>query len=353
MRVRLVQANGLDLSLFQFDYDLTFAAFFLNADRTIYGRFGSRSDSRQADKDISLDGFRKAMLAALDLHKNYPGNRASLSDKQPRRIAAGNSPRYKVPEEYPSLAGKYKTAVDYEGKPTRSCLHCHQVHEAERAWFRAPGRAFPDEVLFPYPMPDAIGLALDPNEEARVTGVVAESPAAAAGFKKGDEILSLQDQPIISIADVQWVLHNTLQPAQLKAGVLRSGKQTDLVLNLPQGWRRKSDISWRASMWDLRRMALGGLVLQELTERKKREVELPRDSMALRVNYVGQYDEHATGKKAGFVKDDILVNVAGQSGAMSEGQLLAWLLQHKTKGERVPIKILRGEKSLNLELPMQ
>ena len=42
--VRLVQANAMDLTLFQFDYDLTFAAFFLNADRTIYGRYGSRSD---------------------------------------------------------------------------------------------------------------------------------------------------------------------------------------------------------------------------------------------------------------------------------------------------------------------
>ena len=42
--VRLVQANTIDLTRFQFDFDLTFAAFFLNADLTIYGRFGSRSD---------------------------------------------------------------------------------------------------------------------------------------------------------------------------------------------------------------------------------------------------------------------------------------------------------------------
>jgi hypothetical protein len=30
--VRLVKCNGLDLSLFQFDYDLTFAVFFFNSD---------------------------------------------------------------------------------------------------------------------------------------------------------------------------------------------------------------------------------------------------------------------------------------------------------------------------------
>ena len=36
-------AYGLDLSLFQFDYDQSFAAFLMNADKPIYGRFGTRS----------------------------------------------------------------------------------------------------------------------------------------------------------------------------------------------------------------------------------------------------------------------------------------------------------------------
>src|SRR5262245_33439378 len=38
--VRIVSTNGLDLSLFQFDYDQSFAGFLFNADGTIYGRFG-------------------------------------------------------------------------------------------------------------------------------------------------------------------------------------------------------------------------------------------------------------------------------------------------------------------------
>ena len=37
VRARLIQCNSLALDLFQFEYDLTFAAFFLNADKTIYG----------------------------------------------------------------------------------------------------------------------------------------------------------------------------------------------------------------------------------------------------------------------------------------------------------------------------
>src|SRR2546428_7910777 len=129
--VRLVQANAMDLSLFQFDYDLTFAVFFMNADKTIYGRFGSRSERKDATKDISMKGFRKALAAALDLHKHYPASKAVLSGKQ------SLPPRFKVPEEYPSLRGKYKPTLDYEGKVVQSCMHCHQVGEAERNFFRA------------------------------------------------------------------------------------------------------------------------------------------------------------------------------------------------------------------------
>ena len=38
--VRIIQGWGMDLSLFQFDYELTWAVFLLNADKTIYGRYG-------------------------------------------------------------------------------------------------------------------------------------------------------------------------------------------------------------------------------------------------------------------------------------------------------------------------
>ena len=51
--VRVVSTNGLDLSLFQFDYDQSFAVFLLNADGTIYGRFGTRSHRTHWSDDVS------------------------------------------------------------------------------------------------------------------------------------------------------------------------------------------------------------------------------------------------------------------------------------------------------------
>src|SRR5947209_1242151 len=115
VRVRLVQANALDLTLLQFDYDLTFAVFFMNADRTIYGRYGSRSERKDATRDISIQGFGQALAAALELHKHYPANQASLAGKQPRTA------RFKTPDDFPSLHGKYQATLDYEGKVVQSC----------------------------------------------------------------------------------------------------------------------------------------------------------------------------------------------------------------------------------------
>ena len=65
----MVQANGIDLSLFQFDYDLTFAAFFMNADRTIYGRYGTRSSQQNPGRDISLQGLIASLEGALKLSR--------------------------------------------------------------------------------------------------------------------------------------------------------------------------------------------------------------------------------------------------------------------------------------------
>jgi C-terminal processing protease CtpA/Prc len=121
-----------------------------------------------------------------------------------------------------------------------------------------------DELIHPWPMPDTIGLSLDPAERAKVRSVRSDSHAAKAGFAVGDEIVSVAGQPILSIADVQWVLHNAPSPARLKAEVLRAEGKRSLAIDLPARWRVASDITWRTSTWDLRRMAFGGLVLRRI-----------------------------------------------------------------------------------------
>jgi hypothetical protein len=344
--LRIVQGNGLDLGQFQFDYDLTFAAFFMNADRTIYGRFGTRSTDKDAARDISVEGFRAALRAALELHKNYPRNKSALAGKQ------GRPARFKVPEEFPSLKDRYTANIDYADKPARSCIHCHMVRDADRRLIRETQKFVPDESLYPWPMPNEVGLTLDPREKAKVISVRPGSTAARDGFASGDEILFLDGQPMVSIADVQWVLQNAKEPASLKASVRRGNKTVSLPLTLEKGWRKHSNVSWRPTSWDLRRMALGGMFLEDLTDEERRAANLNNAQMALRAKHVGEYGEHALAKKAGLQKDDIVTSFDGKTDRMTESELFGYVLQNKEPGARLRVTVLRGQEKINFDLPV-
>ncbi len=57
--VRIPHANGMDLSIFQFDYDQSWAAFLMEPDMTILGRYGTRSSQKDSTNDVSLEGFAR------------------------------------------------------------------------------------------------------------------------------------------------------------------------------------------------------------------------------------------------------------------------------------------------------
>lgn len=342
---RIVQANNIDLTRFQYDFDQSFAIVLMNPDGTIYGRYGTRSD-RPEYEDISLEGLRQAMEAALRMHGDYETFRPMLAGKQVHQD------RYKTPRDFPSLSGRFGTALDYEGQVAKSCMHCHQVREAERLVYRDAGKPIPDKVLYPYPDPEVLGLKLDPKAKVKIDRVTPGSPADEAGLRVGDEIETLDGQPLLSIADLQWVLHNAPPSAHLPAQVRRGDEKRHVILNLPDGWRR-ANISWRVTTWDLRRMAFGGMVLKELTDAQRTEAKIPEDSMALKIMHVGQYGKHAVAKRAGFQSGDIIISYDRHKERMSESQVLAYALQHKRSGDEVAVTVLRNGEEKVLKFALQ
>ncbi|HXD88169.1 MAG TPA: Trx7/PDZ domain-containing (seleno)protein [Urbifossiella sp.] len=345
VRVRVVSTNGLDLSLFQYDYDQSFAAFFLNADGTIYGRFGTRSHRTNWLGDVSIDGLAKALDGALELHSGYPRNKPALAAKR------GPAPIFSVPEKFPSL-GKYGPKLDYAGKVVQSCIHCHQIGDAIKAVHRSKKEPLPLEVLFPYPHPKSQGLVFDPKERATVKEIAPDSAAEKSGFKAGDRLRSLDGQPLLSIADVQWVLHGASgDGARIAADVIRDGKPTTLTLNLERGWRERDDISWRTSSWWLRRMATGGMKLENIEG--ARPVGVPKDGMALLVRYLGATGPHGAAKAAGLRMGDVIVAFDGRTDLLRETDVFAHALRLKRIGDKVAVRAVRDGKPLEVSLQMQ
>ena len=345
---RVVSTNGLDLSLFQFDTDQSFAVFMLNADRTIYGRFGTRSHRTEWVGDVSLKGLAAALAGALELHADYPGNKALLAGK------SGTSPLFRSPELFPSLSEKYTNCLNETGEVAKSCIHCHQIGDAVRDYYRGRGEPIPEDVLSPYPHPKSLGLILDPNSRATVREVLPNSISDSAGLKAGDHIQSFGDQAILSMADVQWVLHGLPSDGQTApVKVLRGTAEVALSLTLPSGWRRLDNISWRASSWGLRRMATGGLLLEAVADSERGIDGIPEAGMALRIEHVGQYGPHATAQKQGFQKDDVVVSYDGRTDLLTDADVLRHGVTSGKPGDVIEVEVIRKGQRNRLKLPLQ
>jgi hypothetical protein len=333
---------GADLSLFQFHGQLTWAVFFLNADRTIYGRYGSRAPTgtsgfRGNDRFVTLDGFKKAMQGALELHAAYPANKSSLAGK------TGPAPQAKSPELMPP-AQKFpvKRAEENQGK---GCIHCHQVQDWEYIEARGKGAPVPDRLLWTYPMPDALGLTFDPAERATVTAVAAGSAAEKGGWKAGDKLLALEGQPILSIADVQWVLHQAPEPGALKGEVERGGKKAAVSVELAAGWRRTFSYADNLSVGWASRQRVAGMRLDALAPDEKQKLGLAAGALALRIRDLSPdfaRDRNVSPKKVGLLKGDVIVELDGQKAALTESEFLAYLVQKKKPGDKAELAYVRG-----------
>lgn len=347
VRVRVVATNGLDLSLFQYDYDQSFAILVLNADGTIYARYGTRSDRTEWKDDVSIEGLAETLRGALKLHQDYPNNRKSLAGKQ------GTAPLFDKPESSPLHQGRFPTQLVFNDNVVKNCIHCHMIGDAQRDYFRREGKPLPTEILFQYPHPKTLGIIIDPTTRSTIKSLETGSAAEKAGFRPGDRIESLGGQPVLSIADMQWVFHGLGDEGSVEAVVTRGDRVLELNLPLGSNWREKEDLSWRVSTWPMRAMVAGGLKLTAASNEVRSELNLPTDTMALVVEHVGQYGKHAVAKRAGFQKGDIIVGYDGRTDLVRETDLIAYGMQNTKPDDRVEVKILRNGKRLEMQLRMQ
>lgn len=339
--VRIVSNNGLDLNRFRIDTDQSFSALMFNPDGKLLGRYGTRSHRTQWEDDVSVDGLAAALQGAMELHRAGDKVSSSLDGKQPKPMD------YQTPEQLPGLKGKYSSKLDPGPNIVKSCIHCHQVGEAIRdvAWQKA-GK-LTEEALFVYPHPKVVGLIIDPRTRTTVRRVIAGSAAAKMGALPGDEIIEMAGQPLISMADIQWVLQAV--PAtggEVKAKIKRRGELVDASLVLQPGWRSQDDISWRTSTWELRRRVLGGMLLRNPEQGADKQ-------KVLEVGHVGQYAPHDRARQAGIKTGDRIISIGGRTDFTRETDVIWHLLQTSGDGKPYVVEVSRGGDVLKMQLTVK
>ena len=317
--MRLVKIAGVDLRRFEFDHDLTWYCFFLNADETIYGRYGGR-DASDAEARISAKGLRHAMDRALEAHKSPPS-------PQP-------------------LPGKPARAEDFSAaKSHRGCIHCHNINEFRRADAKDAG-TWDRESIWVYPLPENVGITLDTDIGNRVKVVAKGSPAERTGLKPGDELAKLNGYPVASFGDATYALHKAPAKGSVAVAWMRDGKEQSGALEVTVGWR-KTNLTWRPSMLDiLPAVPFSG---DELTATEKKALGLAEKRAAIR-----QYDEvHATLKAAGVKGGDVLIGFDGNAIEGGIGELLGFVRRNYLVGDELTANLVRDGKRLDLKLRLK
>ena len=317
--------NGVNLNHFPFEYDLTWMSFFQNAAGRTYLRYGGRED-HDAESHLNKASLLRVMRQVLILHRD---------DKvQPESRYEPIAKSVRTPEDIPAMKAMM-------ARRKESCIHCHDVKSATLRTHREAGTLKKD-MVFTYPSPSRLGIHLDPEVHFQIREVDKKSPAAAAGIRAGDLLRTVDDQRVLTFADVTRVLELAPKSGELKVGVERAQRAVATTLRLPEGWRKNEDISWRSSTGVVG--PLSGIWGRRADDNQRRKFNLEADSLAMMVTYIWA----PWAREAGIKNGDFILSVDGYKADMTIRQFQSWLHLNRNWGDKIKVVVRRGGKDVEL-----
>ncbi|MBI1832925.1 MAG: hypothetical protein HYR84_15910 [Planctomycetes bacterium] len=320
MLLRVGNLRGVDLSIFDFDYDVQWCALMLTPDGAVLGRFGA-ADAESSSKYLTLPALRHSLEQALDRFKGLKA--AKLDERKTIR-----------PEDYPAAAKLGE----------KGCIHCHHVYEFRRDALQREGRWSLDDVWV-HPEPENVGVTLDPTRGDRVLAVKAKSPASELGIHANDVIRRIGNAPIASVADVRQALHQGPTKGAIEI-VWRNGEHERRgMLPLAEGWR-KTDVSWR---WSLKSLSPSPSIVGDdlsMDERKKLGLA-PRQLAYRQMNFLTP-----TARHAGLHANDIIVGINDQAMSMTARQFETHIRLYCKVGQEITLNVMRGKERVKVKLKL-
>ncbi len=325
VNVRIQSMNGVNLDHFKFEYDLTWMAFFQDADGRTYTRYGGRED-HDAESHLNKESLLRVMRQVLRLHEDnqvQPDNR------------------------YEPIAGSVHTPEDIRpmkqmlSRRKMKCIHCHDVKTATLRHRRELGTLEKD-MVFTYPSPSRLGIHLDPEIQAKVQSVDGGSPADVAGIREGDMLRTIDKQRVLTFADASRVLELAPETGELRFDWQRGTRQMSGSVRLPTGWRKNEDPSWRSSTGSVG--PLSGIWGMRANSQQRKQLGLTADALAMRVTYIWAPWARESGIKHG----DYILSIDGYKRDMTIRQFQAYLHLNKQWGDKISVLVRRGDEDLAL-----
>jgi len=184
---------------------------------------------------------------------------------------------------------------------------------------------------------------MDKDDDLRVRTVMPDSPAARTGFAAGDELKTLNGQPLVSQADIQWVLHHVPQDSTLVFRFERGGQLFEKSLRVTGNWKQR-DKSWSDTAWGIR----PGVQFEMMPQSARTQAGLSAGQVGLRVRYA--FREAA---QAGLRMGDVVTAVDGETNLKTEEQFLAFIHLREPKPKSVKLTVLRKGETKEIVLPIE
>lgn len=336
--------NRVDVRRFEFDFDTTWAGFFTDSKLRIYSRYGGR-DEHDPESRLSKPSLLQTMNEVLIAHRSV-----ELSAKQDKPV----SPRdWKIVWHPEPATSATPMDLPLLRKNHNGCVHCHQIREYSLLQAFHDGQ-FERDLLFPFPLPETLGLEFDRKHGHRIASIREDSVAMKSGLRIGDVIAQCNDVPVRSEQDFRWALHRL--PGASKSLTLKIGRVSqDATTNalavhsievlLPENWRQ-SELQWRKSTrsipvdWGFRAAAM--------SKNERREANLSEDGMAILVLSVKPQGLSAS---IGLQKGDIITAADGDSRHRTLDQLRSDLLRQYQPENTVTFTVRRAGATTQLSGP--
>ncbi len=329
--------RGVDLNLYDFDFDLTFGALLMHPDGYVYHRYGGR-DHRGADRWLSEVSFRDVLAHTLEDHGAY----ASLE-------LPGRRPPLRI-EEIPS----------FKKRDRGSCVHCHSVFPAFHEEKMEAGTWNPRQI-WKHPTPLVLGLDLDRDDQRRVVEVRPGSIASQLGMEIGDRLSTVHGTEVMTATDVMYQLDRfPWTGGDLRISWMRGAERMNSKASLSDGWKlgTPQEFAWRPSKWGLQPApGFGG---RQLSPKEVQVAGLPLDEagapppFVLRVTYLVTWGRNRrfgqAAARAGLREGDLLYSVNDQDDFTSPDHLHAWWRLTRKEGDAIELKVWRNGKPKTLSL---